>query len=154
MSDNSNIRNADTAKPITIIKALGIKATESLWVQGVFIVILITVVVVHIYLDTRKRSDQCEVTTCHQIRPGMMLHDSLEELDPKSKKKMLAVLDKTLNNEDQTVLAKYTNTIISSVCAGVFTEYFIHGNVGKPISVLARTFVYGTMSILLSSLLS
>ena len=136
-----------------ILKKTGFKPTETFkheFIRCLFIAFLIGLVCWSIYNEYHKSDDVSIDELSHIIKPGSIMYDSINEMEPDHQKKYIATLKNALS-DTPSVFAKYMKSLQVALIAGIASEYSVHGNLSKPMGIISKTIFYTLVNTMMTS---
>lgn len=130
-------------KPVTLIEKIGIKNPDEIFHDRIRMAVYIIVIGMLIWSFW---NDQEEVITLddfnNQIKEGTLLYQTIDQLDEDTQQKYLRSLKKALDDNQPTLVEKYTRALRVALMAGILSEYMIHGNMAKPMAIVGKTVLF------------
>lgn len=131
------------SKPVTLIEKIGIKNPDEIFHDRIRMAVYIIVIGMLIWSFW---NDQEEVITLddfnNQIKEGTLLYKTIDQLDGDTQQKYLRSLKKALDDNQPTLVEKYTRALRVALMAGILSEYMIHGNMAKPMAIVGKTVLF------------
>lgn len=81
------------------------------------------------------------------IKKDSLLYQTIQEIDDRdAQQKYLKALKHTLDEDEPSLIKRYSKAVKIALVAGIYSEYVINGNITKPIGIIAKTVLYATMA--------